>query len=259
MTAERSSEGLEGSTPALALCGVTAGYGSVPVVRDLDVRIEAGELVAILGANGAGKTTTLLTAVGQLAPLAGEVRVFGTTVSARRPSATARLGVATVPDSRGLFLQLSVRENLRLVHPARAPLADVLAAFPALSPLMGRRCGLLSGGEQQMLALAKALLARPRLLVIDEMSHGLAPLVAERLFKVVRSLADDHQMAVLLVEQHIGLALSVADRAYVLAGGGIALSGSTASLAEDPGRVQSAYLGGPSASDRAGGVVRSEG
>jgi branched-chain amino acid transport system ATP-binding protein len=185
----------------------------------------------------------LLAAVGQLPLASGDVRIFGKPVSARQPSRVARLGVATVPDDRGLFLQLSVADNLRLVHPRRTSLDEVFSTFPALSKLMGRKCGLLSGGEQQMLALAKALLSQPRLLVIDEMSHGLAPMIAERLLGTVRQLADQHGVAVLLVEQHVHLALAVAHRAMVLRGGNVALTGTAAELSACPERVQLAYLG----------------
>jgi len=230
--------------PALAVDGLTVGYGAgIPVLRDVSLAVRPGEVVALLGPNGAGKTTLLLAVAGQLAPSSGAVRVFGERVSPRRARHLPRLGVAAVPDNRGLFAQLSVRDNLRLVHPKRATVASVLSAFPALEPLLDRRCGLLSGGEQQMLALAKAFLFRPRLLVIDEMSHGLAPLIADRLLGLVRELAREQGTAVLLVEQHVRLALAIADRAYVLSLGRVALSGDAGALAADPAALRAAYLG----------------
>jgi branched-chain amino acid transport system ATP-binding protein len=228
---------------ALHIENLTAGYGGVPVVRDVDLAVAPAEVVALLGPNGAGKTTLLLAAVGQLSPLSGSVHIFGEKVSARRARHVSRLGVATLPDNRGLFAQLSVKDNLRLVHPRRAALAEVLDVFPALEPLLNRKCGLLSGGEQQMLALAKAFLFQPRLLVIDEMSHGLAPLIADRLLASVRDLARDRGTAVLVVEQHVQLALTVADRAYVLRRGRVVLAGAAADLARAPADLSSAYLG----------------
>ena len=166
------------------LRGLVAGYAGVAVVRDLSLRVDAGEVVALLGPNGAGKTTTLLTVSALLPPIAGEVVVLGEPVGARtRPHRLARRGVAHVPEDRALFSQLSVRENLVIGRARRqpVPLDQVLDYFPALEGLLDRQAGLLSGGEQQMLALARALVRRPRLLLVDEMSLGLAPVIVERL------------------------------------------------------------------------------
>ena len=227
----------------LELRGISVGYGPVRVVHDVSLRVAPGEVMCLLGPNGAGKTTLLLSALGQLALDAGQVLVDGRPVTARRPSRNARNGVCLVPDDRGLFLQLSVAENLRLVHPWRASLDDVAELFPALPPLMKRRAGLLSGGEQQMVAMAKAVLARPKVLLIDEMSHGLAPLVAERLLTLVRDLAQRHDTAVLLVEQVVDVALGVSDRAGVMRQGRIVMEGTAGDVAGERDLLESHYLG----------------
>jgi branched-chain amino acid transport system ATP-binding protein len=229
------------SPAALEISGLTAGYGALPVVRDVSLMIGEGEVVALLGANGAGKTTTLLSAAGVIRPAAGEIRLLGRDVVGRRPHQIAREGLVLVPDDRGVFHGLSVRENLRLAR--GKDLDAVLELFPALRPLLSRRCGVLSGGEQQMLALAKALLASPRVLLIDELSLGLAPVIVERLLPVIRQIALDRGMAVLLVEQHTPMALSVADRVYVMRRGRIALEGAAAELRERRDLLEASYLG----------------
>jgi len=230
-------------TAKLVLDRLTAGYGVLQVIHEIDLSVGAGEVVCLLGPNGAGKTTTLLAAVGQVEATAGRVTVNGRAISHRHPNRTAALGVAFVPDNRGLFLQLTVAENLRLVHPWRRSLADVFELFPALAPLMKRKAGLLSGGEQQMVALAKAVLFGPDVLLIDEMSHGLAPLIAERLLGMVRTMASEQGTAVLLVEQTVDVALAVSDRAYVMRQGRIVMSGPANEIADDRTALESQYLG----------------
>jgi len=224
------------------------GYAGVAVVRGLTMHVDAGEVVALLGPNGAGKSTTLLAISGLLALLDGTVEVLGAPVDRRRPHLAARRGLAHVAEDRALFSQLTVDENLRLGHrglrsqlPAR--LAEVLDLLPALAGLRNRPAGLLSGGEQQMLALARALVSQPRLLLIDEMSMGLAPLIVEDLLPIVRDVAANTGAGVLLVEQHLHAALAVADRGYVLRHGEVVLAGPSARLSADPDLLRASYLG----------------
>jgi branched-chain amino acid transport system ATP-binding protein len=236
---------------ALRLAGLHAGYEDVAVVRDLTLHVEEGEVVALLGPNGAGKTTTLLTVSGLIAPLAGQIDLLGAgPPSIRRPFEAARRGLAHVPEDRSLFGDLTVAENLRLGVGRRGSVDEVLELFPELGRLLDRRAALLSGGEQQMLSLGRALAGSPRLLLVDELSLGLAPVVVERLLPVVRAFVDRTGGAVLLVEQHVPRALALADRGYVLGGGALVLEGSAADLAADPELVEASYLGSP---DLAGG------
>lgn len=224
---------------------MTCGYGPLPVVRDLNLQIHEGEVVCLLGANGAGKTTSLLTIAGALPRLSGSLEVMGKPVKAARPFDVARRGVAIVPEGRGLFYRLSVAENLRLRKHrlSTVTLSDVLTYFPALGGLMKRRAGLLSGGEQQMLAVAGALIADPKLMMLDEMSLGLAPVIVEQLLPTVRRIADQRGMAVLLVEQHVLAALKIADRGYVLAHGRVEVEGTAAELTRDAELLEASYLG----------------
>jgi branched-chain amino acid transport system ATP-binding protein len=227
----------------LEIIDVGAGYGHIDVLHGVSISVSPGEIVCLLGPNGAGKTTLLLGCVGQLPLRSGHVLVDGRPVSSKQPNKAAQLGIAFVPDNRGLFLQLSVAENLRLVHPWRSSMGDVAELFPALPPLMSRRVGLLSGGEQQMVALAKAVLFRPKVLLIDEMSHGLAPLVAEKLLKMVKELAQRHNTAVLLVEQTAEMALAVSDRALVMRQGRIVMEGAASEVHANRDVLESHYLG----------------
>ncbi len=236
-------------TTALEIDDLSAGYAGVAVVRGLHLSVEPGEIVALLGPNGAGKTTTLLTASGLLPVIGGDIRVLGRSVRGRRPHLIARDGVAHVPEDRSLFAQLTVGENLRLgAANGTADIDHALRYFPALVPLMNRRAGLLSGGEQQMLAMARALTVSPKLLMVDEMSLGLAPIIVERLLPVLRSIASDTGAAILLVEQHVHLALEVADRAYVLNHGLLVADGRASDLAADPRLLERSYLGPATAS-----------
>jgi branched-chain amino acid transport system ATP-binding protein len=233
------------TTRLVDVIDLVAGHSGVPVVRGLNLHVDEGEVVALLGPNGAGKTTTLLTLAGVLPILGGEVDVLGSSVYKVAVHRIARRGVALLPENRGLFFQLTVGENLRL-HRHRTSSVDaarVFSYFPALEPLVNRRCGLLSGGEQQMLAVGCQLIAEPRLLMVDEMSLGLAPVIVERLLPVVRQIADDTGMGVLLVEQNVNMALKVADRAYVMAHGELVLEGPAADLLDRSDLLEAAYLG----------------
>jgi branched-chain amino acid transport system ATP-binding protein len=224
--------------------GLRAGYDGVPVVRDVHLHVDAGEVVALLGPNGAGKTTTLLAISAVLPVLAGDVLLCGRSVVGRRPHHLAREGLGHVPEDRALFFQLTVGENLRLGRrDGGVPLERVFDLLPALRPLQNRRAGLLSGGEQQMLALGRALLGGPRVLMVDEMSLGLAPIIVERMLPLLRTIADETGCGVLLVEQHVQMALAVADRAVVLNHGVVVLSGTAAELAADRELVAATYLG----------------
>jgi branched-chain amino acid transport system ATP-binding protein len=228
---------------------LSTGYGGIPVVRGLNLHVNPGEVVALLGPNGAGKTTTLLTISGILQPVSGEVNVLGSSIVGERPEKVARRGLAHVAEDRSLFFDLTVQENLRLgLTPDRAKRAvameNALNMFPALRPLISRRAGLLSGGEQQMLAMARGLASEPKVLLVDEMSLGLAPIIVERMLPIVREIADKTGAGVLMVEQHVGLALSVADRGYVMAHGELTMEGSAKELQANRALLEASYLGG---------------
>jgi branched-chain amino acid transport system ATP-binding protein len=227
----------------LELSDVSARYGNVAALHGISLAVDEGEIVALLGANGAGKTTTLR-AVSGTVRRSGEVVLGGRRLT-RAPEAAARSGVAHVPEGRGIFTQLTVWENLRMgayMLRGRPDLTAVLEYFPWLDARRNQQAGTLSGGEQQMLALARAFLQRPKLLMLDEPSLGLAPLVTREVFRVVADLNRKEGLAVLVVEQNAAIALSAAHRAYVLETGSIALSGTAADLKANDA-IRSAYLG----------------
>jgi branched-chain amino acid transport system ATP-binding protein len=231
----------------LELEDVEARYGQVRVLHDVSLHVEEGSVVALLGANGAGKTTTLR-AISNTVRRSGRIVFAGRSLARRSPEAIARLGVAHVPEGRGVFGELSVRENLRLGSYLRRDrqvardVEGVLGYFPRLRERAAQSAGTLSGGEQQMLALGRALLARPRLLMLDEPSLGLAPLVVRELFDILVTLNRELGLAVLVVEQNVSLALQASHRAYLLEVGRVVLSGDGADLGRNDS-VRRSYLG----------------
>ena len=247
---------------ALVVRELSAGYRGVPVVRELNLEVRPGEVVALLGPNGAGKTTTLETIAGLNHPISGTVELSGEKIGGTPAHLLAGRGLALVPEGRALFPGLTVREHLRLAggrggrgapggragrggqsRRARSREDELLEMLPELRKCLGRKAGLLSGGEQQMLAVGRALVTRPRLLLVDEMSLGLAPVIVDRLIPVLRRAADEMGSSVLFVEQHVALALEVADRAYVLTHGRIGLEGPAAELRERRELLAASYLG----------------
>jgi len=233
----------------LELRGVSSGYGPLLAVRNLSLTVARGEVVALLGANGAGKTTTLRTISAMVRARAGEIVYDGAPIAAQKPDAIVRRGLVHVPEGRQVFASLSVRDNLRLGAIARAQdgavaedLARVHELFPILAERAGQLAGSLSGGEQQMLAIGRALMCRPQLLMLDEPSLGLSPLFVERIFDAIDEI-NEQGTTILLVEQNARLALAASDRAYVLVNGSLALEGASEQLAGDD-RLHATYLGG---------------
>jgi branched-chain amino acid transport system ATP-binding protein len=236
------------ATPLLEVRKLHAGYGPTEVLHGLDFSIEEGSITALLGANGAGKTTTLRALCGMVRA-SGEVRFAGASIAGRPTEDIVRLGVAHVPDGRGTFTDLTTEENLRLgayVRRDRASLAQdyerMYQLFPILAQRRHQQAGTLSGGQQQMLAVARALMLRPRLLLLDEPSFGLAPMVVKEIFNVMRDINREQKVTILLVEQNASMALKLADRAHLLETGRIVLSGSSTDLMNDDA-VRRAYLG----------------
>jgi branched-chain amino acid transport system ATP-binding protein len=231
----------------LSVAGLEAGYGAVPVLRGVDLEVRAGEIVALLGSNGAGKSTFNNSVSGICRPWAGRISFDGAAIGGLDPARIVERGLIQVPEGRRVFPNLSVRENLQLGGYRRGRanrvrnLDRVVAVFPRLGERFGQAAGTLSGGEQQMLAIGRGMMAEPRLLTLDEPSLGLSPLLVEEMFALVRRLNEDG-LSILLVEQNVVQSLALAHRAYVMENGRIVLSGTASELAEDP-ELRKAYLG----------------
>ncbi len=231
-------------TPVLECRNLVGGYGKIVGFRDLNLRLQPGKVLAVLGPNGAGKSTLMMTMAGLLPRILGDVLLNGKSLSSGKPSAANLSGVVLVPDNRALFTTLTVKENIEIARPKGVKNIDyVLDLFPSLRTRIKIKAGALSGGEQQMLAMARGLVQQPKVLLVDEMSMGLAPIIVESLLPVVRQIADNTGAAVVLVEQHIGLALEVADEAMVLVHGSVSMYGNAAEFRKDPSLLESAYLG----------------
>ena len=236
------------SEALLKVDGLQVRYGAIEAVKSLDLHINEGERVTLIGANGAGKTSSLKALTGLLPATRGEIRFAGQSILGQAPEKLLRQGIAMVPEGRGIFARMSVLENLqagaflrRDNEQVQREMRQLYEHFPRLEERLHQSAGLLSGGEQQMLALARALLSRPRLLILDEPSMGLAPIMVEKIFQVIDGVCRQG-MTLLLVEQNARLALQVTDRAYVMDTGRISLTGPSQDLLEHP-EVRSAYLG----------------
>jgi branched-chain amino acid transport system ATP-binding protein len=249
----RSKRRVQVATPPADVASYTlytkdlcVGYGFVPVLRDVTINARQGEVIAVLGANGAGKSTLLKALAGVLSPTSGGIWCAGKP-AAKGLATRARSGISFVPEGRSVFGSLTVKDNLKL---GRGGVADALAVVPELERLQSRRAAMLSGGEQQYLSLARAIAAKPSILLADELSLGLAPLIVTSLLQAVRRAADDGA-AVVLVEQHIRQALAVADRVYVLARGRVVLQGTTEELSSRVEEIEATYLSGAHEPDAA--------
>ena len=233
--------------PVLRLAGVEAGYGKATVLRDVTLDVPRGMVVALLGPNGSGKTTLLRTAAGLITPSAGLVSIDGADQTGSAPSHRARRGLCLIPEGRGVFRSLTVRENIRLQVPpwvrgqaAEEAVERTVATFPVLGKRLGQTAGTLSGGEQQMLALSRAFVSGPRVVLLDELSMGLAPLVIDEIFAALRLLAD-HGIALVLVEQYVHRAIAMADHVVLLVRGQVSWSGPADGIDEE--RITREYLG----------------
>ncbi len=234
--------------PILRVAGLAVAYGGIRAIKGIDFEIHAGETVTLIGANGAGKTTTLRAITGLITPAAGTIQFEGRDISGATSFSLVHQGLAMVPEGRGVFAQLTVAENVAMgayIRADKAAIANdverVFNMFPRLRERSRQSAGTLSGGEQQMLAIGRALMSRPKLLLLDEPSMGLAPVIVQKVFEVIESIAREG-VTILLVEQNANLALKASHRAYVLESGLITLSGQSSALLADP-KVRAAYLG----------------
>jgi branched-chain amino acid transport system ATP-binding protein len=250
-------------TDTLQLAGLTVARGGRPVVQDVTLEIPAGEVTALLGPNGAGKSTLVLAVAGVLRPLDGSLTIAGRELAGRRPEVIRRAGVAVVPEGRRLLSELSVQDNLQVAtyalsrEEAKSGRAYALELFPELEKRLDTPARALSGGEQQMLVLAQALVSRPRFLLIDELSLGLAPVIVKRLIPTIRTVAESG-VGVLLIEQFATVALGLANRAHVMDRGRIRFSGAASELRERPELLQTSYLPGGADPARTAGAAGAE-
>lgn len=231
----------------LEVSGLRAGYGEVEVLRGIDISVKSGEIVAVLGSNGVGKTTLNKVLSGVLSARSGSITFEGKTLTSAKSTAIVEAGLIQVPEGRKIFPNMNVRENLELGSYRRAKnnratnLERVFATFPRLRERMGQAAGTLSGGEQQMLAIGRGMMAEPRLLILDEPSLGLSPLLVEEMFTLIRKLNTDG-MPIMLVEQNVVQSLEIASRAYIIENGVVTMAGTAESIASDP-ELKRAYLG----------------
>jgi branched-chain amino acid transport system ATP-binding protein len=239
---------LASTTPVLSVRGLKVAYGGIQAVKGVDMQVDQGELVALIGANGAGKTTTLKAITAGVSTLAGEITFMGRSLRGQQASALVGQGLVMVPEGRGVFGRMTITENLMMGAYSRRSAPDIandiermFALFPRLRERAAQLAGTLSGGEQQMLAMARALMAHPKLLLLDEPSMGLSPIMVEKIFEVIRSVSAQGT-TLLLVEQNAKLALQAAHRCYVMDSGLISMSGPAQDMLHDP-RVREAYLG----------------
>jgi branched-chain amino acid transport system ATP-binding protein len=231
----------------LSCTGLAGGWGSLTAFRDVDLEIEAGAVHAVLGPNGAGKTTLMLTLAGLLPTRDGSISLDGVALRSGQPTAVSKAGMVLVPDNRELFTMLTVEENLRVAAGRHGPdPRSMLDLFPALEQRWALRAGALSGGEQQMLAMARGLIQQPKVLLVDELSMGLAPIIVERLFSAIQQVATNTGCAVVFVEQYVSLALDVADSVTVLNRGAVVMSGSAKDIASQRELLEDSYLGAAS-------------
>ena len=248
MNLEKGNPNRSVETPLLDVCNLKVAFGGINAVKGIDLSIAQGELIALIGANGAGKSSTLKAISGLIAPVDGAIHFLNRNVNKVPAYELVRLGLSLVPEGRGVFKRMTILENLQMgAFLESDPMAfsknleKVYSYFPKLQERSAQLAGTLSGGEQQMVAIGRAIMARPRLLLLDEPSMGLSPMMVETIFKVIRNLASDG-ITILLVEQNARLALELADRAYVMESGLISFTGSGDALLQDP-RVKTAYLG----------------
>ena len=238
------------TTPDLVLdiSGLQVAYGGIQAVKGIDLQIRKGELVTLIGANGAGKTTTLNAIAGSLTPLGGEITYFGSPLKGRRTDQRVADGLVMIPEGRGVFARMTIIENLQMGAYLRNDKAQItrdvdrmFTLFPRLKERATQLAGTMSGGEQQMLAMARAMMSQPKLLLLDEPSMGLAPIMVDKIFEVIREIAAEG-VTMLLVEQNARLALMAADRGYVMESGVITMAGDAKGMLDDP-KVRAAYLG----------------